>query len=109
MPAKLCAEEELCLPLLSVSPLGKEDVDNSRSTEEAETFDSRAHVRHLEQTFAYYSQKVRQWALCSIGDNCSVNKRVIRLLRMCLEVKHMIPLDAILGAMVDSIHTTMSN
>eukprot|EP00171_Calliarthron_tuberculosum_P023569 IDg23569t1 len=112
-------EEELCMPLLSVSPLPAEEADDRTTQEEAESFDAEAHHRHLEEIFKYFDQDVSKWVLCSIADNCSVNKRLARLLRVphvgCMshklnsEVKEMVRVDKSLERTVTSVHETMSN
>lgn len=110
---------ELCLPLLTVSPLPKESAEEGTSDDEAESFDANAHVRHLITTFSYFNQDVYKWALCSIADNCAVNKVLARKLgvphvrcmshKLNLEVKQMMVVDSTLQRTVDSIHTTMTN
>ena len=111
--------EELCLPLLSVSPMAKVQQDGTLNAEEAETFDAEIHLRHLEETFKYYEQDVRRWAVCSIADNCPVNKRIASLLNIphvgCMshkvnsEVKFMVKMDKTLENIIDSVHATMLN
>eukprot|EP00171_Calliarthron_tuberculosum_P022214 IDg22214t1 len=69
-------EQELCLPLLSVSPLPCSESDENTSKEEAESFNAESHLRHLQLAFEYFEQDVHKWVLCSISDNCAVNKRL---------------------------------
>lgn len=114
-----CDVEELCLVLISVSPLSKEVVDGNVSEDEAERFDADAHLRHLKEIFAFYDQDVYNWVLCSIADNAPVNKRLASLLgvphvgcmshKLNLEVKKMVKNDKDLATTVESIHETMSN
>eukprot|EP00171_Calliarthron_tuberculosum_P000936 IDg936t1 len=112
-------EEEHCMPLLSVSSLSKEVSDDDVSEDEAEQFDAKAHLRHLVETFNLFKQNVYQWVLCSIADNCAVNKRLAKLLHVphvgCMshklnsEVKEMVKIDKSLSKTIDSINETMSN
>eukprot|EP00171_Calliarthron_tuberculosum_P005080 IDg5080t1 len=111
--------KELCLPLLTVSPLPKAASEEGTSDDEAESFDAEAHVRHLITTFKYFKLDVYKWVLCSIADNCPVNKVLARKLgvphvgcmshKLNLEVKHMIAVDNSLQRTIDSILTTMTN
>lgn len=52
----------------------------TRSRHEAETFDGNAHLHQLKETFETYDQDLYQWVIGSIADNCSMNKRLARLL-----------------------------
>eukprot|EP00171_Calliarthron_tuberculosum_P000144 IDg144t1 len=73
--------EEHVTPLLSISPLAKYNADDSRADDEATEFDADTHVKHLEEVFGYFNQEVHDWAVCSIADNCAMNKRMARQIR----------------------------
>lgn len=81
-------------------------------SEEASDFDSETIVEHMKEVFEFFGQDILEWTLCSIADNCDVNKKVARLLRVphvgCLSHK----LNLEVNHMVDStskVHETMMN
>lgn len=107
------------MPLLILSPLPSEGVDEDEMHDEAESLGAEAHSLHLEETFKFYKQDVSKWALCSIADSCSVNKLLVKLLRvphvgckhqkLSSEVKDMVRFDKSLERTVFSVHDTVSN
>eukprot|EP00171_Calliarthron_tuberculosum_P003890 IDg3890t1 len=111
----VCNIEELCMPLLGVSPLAKNEC---ASDDEAESFDAETHVQHLVETFKFFDQDLSKWVLCSIADNCSVNKRIARILNVphvgCMshklssEVNAMVRADASLENTIKSVQETMT-
>lgn len=90
---------------------GCEDDDESSS------FEAVNHVRHFESVFRFYDVDVHDWKLCSIADNCAVNKRLERLLDVShavimahkknLEVHRMVSNDVVVQKMIESIHETI--
>ena len=55
--------EELCTPLLAVSPLSKARNNNDDDDDEVETFDAESHVTFFQDTFEFYKLSVREWAV----------------------------------------------
>lgn len=114
-------KEEWVMPLISVSPLAKNSESDCESDNDAEatSFDAETHVRQLEDVFEFYNTNVYDWVLCSIADNCQVNKVIARKLsvphvgcmshRLNSEMQLMISSHGVLNRTVDSIHQTMAN
>jgi len=115
----MVTEEEICTPLISVSPISKasdlEDEENYEATE----FDAVTHVRQLEDIFHIYGINFHEWMLCFIADNAPVNKRIAKLIevphvgclshKLNLEVNLMVENDKSLSNSISSIATTMKN
>lgn len=66
--------DELCMPLLSLSPIAKRDAEGEVESGYAITFDAESHIRQLEHVFHYFHVDVHVWAVCQIADSCSLNK-----------------------------------
>lgn len=114
-------KEELTMPLISLSPMSKVEMadDCEQENTEATRFDAETHVHQLEDIFRFYNCDVHDWTLCTIGDNCAVNKRISRLLqvphvgcmshKLNLEVKAMVKRHHLLRSTIDSVQQTMSD
>ena len=110
MPQMRCEDEENEMPL---QPGIIED------DAEAVKFDAETHIQQIEEVFNIFNTELREWLICSIADNCRVNKKIARLLgvphvgslshKLNLELKAMVNSDRILSTTIDSIHSTMLN
>lgn len=122
--------QELAIPLISVSTMPRvtneeddaemnEPLSEQEYSDEAVQFDTETHIQQLEEVSNIYNIDMHEWALCSIVDNCRLNKKIARLLgishvgclnhKLNLGVKAMIASDFMLSPIIDSIHSTMLN
>ena len=71
------------MPLILVSTLPRFSSSASdESGSEATTFEAKTHVSQLEDVFRFHDFNVYELVLCSISDNCDVDKVIARLLRI---------------------------
>jgi hypothetical protein len=115
---------ELCL--LSCSPMQNSDSDDDSDDDDdideslhdyATNFTAETHIKYFEDMFLYYGCNLRDWAICQIADNCSVNKKIAVDLGIphvgCknhllnLEVKRMTKNTDDLKETIESVHNTM--
>ena len=117
--------------LLGMSPLTsyvEEKEDDDRDTvqaTEATNFKAEVLVQFCTKKFSYYDINFDTWVKCETSDNCSVNKKMARLMKKphlaCMnhllssEVEHMVDASRAEGSalgvadVVDKVHKTMSD
>ena len=108
-------ERILYCPLLSVSPMGKVGVKDT--DDETTDFSAKVHALHIKEILPYYGVQVEDWAVCQIVDNCTLNKKVSKLLgipmvgchshRLHLAARTMCEDDTIMASLLSSIGDTM--
>jgi hypothetical protein len=113
------------ITLLACAPLGNREEDDSTDSddsdegmavvvpEEATAFNADNHVYFFKQTLEFYNKDL-DWVVCSIADNCSVNKKIAQLLKVphvgCqshklnLEVKYMINRWPFLKTLIEKVN-----
>eukprot|EP00171_Calliarthron_tuberculosum_P012024 IDg12024t1 len=99
--------------------LTKRDETTVSSMNEATEFDTATHINHLDEVFGFFKQDVREWTVCSIADNCAVNKCIARGLRVphvgCISHKLNLDVNSMVKDMhdlantIDKVHETMMN
>ena len=119
--------EELCMPLLSVSPMAtyeasqftSDEESGSENLTEATDFGAKTHVEHFKSIFQnFYNIDILKWTVCAIGDNCSTNHSIAKLMKLpfvgCnshklnLQVEKMVQSDVSLKKVITDVHNTMS-
>lgn len=119
-------DAELCVNLLSVSPMAKFRDPNSRNetdvdgddVEETTVFNAQTQVNHFEEVFKeFYDVDIRDWAICQTADDVAVNKKIARILGiphigcknylLALQVSKMVNNNPELQSAIQSVHKTM--
>lgn len=113
---KEVVRDALCMPLLSLSPIAKRDAEGEVESGYAITFDAESHIRQLEHVFHYFHVNVHDWAVCQIGDSCSLMKCIAERMqkphvgccnhKLALDVKSMVSAPAYQRTL-DTIRTVM--
>lgn len=103
-------EEQCVIPLLTASPMSHvRDIDEGGEDKEATWFDAETQIRHLEDLLHFYGCSFHEWFLCSICDNCNLNKSIARLLDVshigCLSHKLNLEVNAMVSRHVLLQHT----
>lgn len=109
------------MPLLGTRPMSQvsdtRKYDDDDDVIETDSFDATKHVRHMEEVFSYYGTDVHKWTICTVWDNCNVNKSIAGLLgvpdvgcttqKLSLEVNSIVQRHTMLRSMLEIVHDTM--
>ena len=115
---KTVGQKELCLNLISFSPMSKVNAGKSSDNdEEAETFNAVTHTNQMKEIFLYYGVHLSKWVVCQVADSATINRRIAKDLGMphigCLnhklnnEVERMVNNYSALASAIDSVNKTM--